>query len=160
LWRYQLAGDQMPLNWAQSARALLCSSEQDVGWIEYFDPSNQQYRAARIVEGKLESCLYIGPKHELPAHDWLEPLFDKEYIDGNERIALLAGKPLEPQQDNGPTVCACYGVGKETIRQAIMEKRITRVEQITAELKAGGNCGSCLPELKSLLNEVRNKSAA
>jgi len=160
LWRYQLAGEQIPHNWAQSARALLCAKEEDVGWIEYFDPSNRQYRAARIVNGRLESCLYIAPNHKLPAHDWLEPLFEKDSINGNERIALLAGRPLTEQKDSGPTVCACFGVGYETIRQAIHEKRITRVEEITAELKAGGNCGSCLPELKTLLHEVLNKSAA
>jgi len=160
LWRYQLAGDQIPQNWTRSARALLCSPDEDVGWIEYIDAANQQYRAARIVDGSLESCLYIAPNHKLPAHDWLEPLFDKANINGDERIALLAGKPLAAQEDSGPTVCACFGVGYETIRQAIHEKRITSVEGITAELKAGGNCGSCLPELKSLLHEVLNKSAA
>ncbi len=130
-----------------------------MGWIEYFDPANQQYRAARIVNGRLESCLYIAPAHELPAHDWLEPLFEKDAISGNERIALLAGKPQQ-QEVRGTTVCACFGVGSETIRQAIREKQITRVEQITAEFKAGGNCGSCLPELKALLHEMRNTSAA
>ncbi|MFO7593450.1 MAG: nitrate reductase, partial [Pseudomonadota bacterium] len=40
LWRYQLAGEQLPPNWAQSARVLLCSPGQDAGWIEYFDPAN------------------------------------------------------------------------------------------------------------------------
>ena len=160
LWRYQLAGEQAQENWAQNARALLCTPEQDVSWIEYHDPANRQYRAARIVNGRLESCLYITPSHELPAHDWLEPLFRQESLNGNERIALLAGKPLSQQQDQGSTVCACFGVGSETIRQAIRERRITSVEQITAELEAGGNCGSCLPELRTLLHEVLDQSAA
>jgi len=160
VWRYQLAGERIPASWAQSARALLCAPAQEIGWIEYFDAANRHYRAARIVNGKLESCLYIGPDHQLPVHDWLEPLFDKERIDGNERIALLAGKPLSSQQDRGAAVCACFGVGSETIRQAIREKRITSVEQITAELKAGGNCGSCLPELKALLHDALDESAA
>ncbi|MCW8828646.1 MAG: molybdopterin-dependent oxidoreductase [Gammaproteobacteria bacterium] len=159
LWRYQLAGDQVPADWAQSARAVLCSPEQDVGWIEYFDPATQQYRAARIVNGSLESCLHIGPDRHLPAHDWIEPLFAQPALGGNERIALLAGKPLRQQQDAGPSVCACFGVGSETIRQTIREKRITSIEQITKELKAGGNCGSCLPELKALLHEALHNSA-
>ncbi len=160
LWRYQLAGEEAPENWGQTARALLCSPEEDVSWIEYHDPANRQYRAARIVNGRLESCLYIALAHELPAHDWLELLFEKTKINGNERTALLAGKPLLQQEERGTTVCACFGVGSETVRQAIRERQITSVEQITAQLKAGGNCGSCLPELKALLHEVRNKSAA
>ncbi len=160
LWRYQLAGEEAPKNWGQTARTLLCSPEKDVSWIEYHDPANRQYRAARIVNGRLESCIYVAHTHELLDYDWLELLFEKSKINGNERIALLAGKPLSQQKERGPTVCACFNVGSETIRQAIRERRITSVEQITAELKAGGNCGSCLPELKALLHEVRNKSAA
>jgi assimilatory nitrate reductase catalytic subunit len=31
---------------------------------------------------------------------------------------------------------------------------------VTACLKAGGNCGSCIPEIKSLLHEVRFAAAA
>ena len=159
MWRYQLAGDQVPEDWAQSARAVLCSPEQDVGWIEYFDPATKQYRAARIVNGRLESCLYIGPDRNLPAHDWIEPLFAQQTIGGNERIALLAGRPLQQQEDAGPTVCACFGVGKNTLIKEIREKGLHSVETIGNALKAGTNCGSCLPELKVLLHETLHNSA-
>ncbi len=160
LWRYQLAGVQLPENWAHSARALLCSPEQDVGWIEYQDPATRQYRAARIVNGRLESCLYTSPTHELPAHDWLEPLFDKSEISGNERIALLAGKPLAQQEDAGPTVCACFGIGRNTLLNAIRDKGIDSLEAIGELLKAGTNCGSCVPELHALLTETNSVEAA
>jgi len=159
-WRYQLAGEQVPENWAQSARALLCSPEQDVGWIEYLDPANRQYRAARIVNGRLESCLYIAPGCELPPHDWLEPLFEKAAISGTERIALLAGRPLAQQEDAGPTVCACFGVGRNTLLNAIRKKGLDSVEAIGALLKAGTNCGSCVPEIKALLEDKQTEAVA
>ncbi len=154
LWRYQLAGEQTPESWANSARTLLCSPEQDVGWIEYFDTANRQYRAARIVDGRLESCLYVSATRGLPSHDWLEDLFAQETISGNERIALLAGKPLLHQQEAGSTVCACFGVGRNTLTEAIKTKKLNSVEAIGELLKAGTNCGSCIPELKELLAEA------
>lgn len=151
VWRYPVAGKHVPGDWAQRARQLLCSDESDVDWIEYFDPATHCYRAARLVDGKLESCLYIGPDHELPAHDWLEPLFSKGVITDQERIALLSGHPPVKSDDAGPTVCACSGVGKSTILRKIREEGIDSVEGLGKALNAGTNCGSCLPELRDLL---------
>lgn len=154
LWRYPIAGHNVPEDWAQRARQLLCSAENDVGWIEYFDPATQCYRAARLVNGQLESCLYIGPDHELPAHDWLEPLFNKEAISDQERIALLSGRPPLETEDAGPTVCACFGVGRNSLLKKVKAEGIDSVEGLGLALKAGTNCGSCIPELRTLIKEV------
>jgi assimilatory nitrate reductase catalytic subunit len=151
LWRYPIAGKNVPEDWAQRARQLLCSAENDVGWIEYFDPASQCYRAARLVHGQLESCLYIGPDHQLPAHDWLEPLFANVELTEQQRIALLSGRPAVAGEDAGATVCACFGVGKNTLLNAIREQGLDSIGAIGVQLKAGTNCGSCIPELKGLL---------
>ncbi len=151
LWRYPIAGQHVPDDWAARARQLLCSADDDVGWIEYFDPAAHSYRAARLVNGQLESCLYIGPDQQLPAHDWLEPLFAKKNISDQERIALLSGRPPVSGEDAGPTVCACFGVGRNTLLRKIREEGIDSVEGIGDVLKAGTNCGSCIPELRGLL---------
>jgi assimilatory nitrate reductase catalytic subunit len=154
LWRYAVAGLNVADDWAERARQLLCSAENDIGWIEYFDPATQRYRAARLINGQLESCLYIGPDQQLPAHDWLEPLFTQTAISEPERIALLSGRPPVAGEDAGPTVCACFGVGKNTLLKKIKEEGIDSVEGLGAVLKAGTNCGSCIPELRTLINEV------
>jgi assimilatory nitrate reductase catalytic subunit len=62
--------------------------------------------------------------------------------------------------DPGPTVCSCFGVGRNTICTAIRAGDLQTPAQVTACLKAGGNCGSCIPEIKSLLHEVRVAAAA
>ena len=56
--------------------------------------------------------------------------------------------------DTGPTVCSCFGVGRNTICSAIRERGLKTAAEITSCLKAGGNCGSCVPELKKLLVET------
>jgi assimilatory nitrate reductase catalytic subunit len=153
MWRYEIAGQQTQEDWARSARSMLCSDEHNVDWAEYFDPSAKRYRAARLVDGALESCIFIGPDVELPSRDWLASLFEQGKLDNASRIGMLPGKPGRGQQDAGQTVCACFGVGVNTIVEAIRKQGLTSPEEIGRVLKAGTNCGSCVPELEELLQE-------
>ena len=155
LWRYEMAGDETPSDWAEHARSILCAHEKDVGWMEYFDTSKQQYRAARLVGDKLESCIFIGPDHELPSRDWLMALFEKDTLTEQDRAFLLSGRPGSSDDDAGPSVCACFSVGKNTVIKAIQENKLTSVEAIGELLQAGTNCGSCIPELKNLLDKAK-----
>ena len=74
------------------------------------------------------------------------------WLDDADRRSLLLGKPLAGE-DPGRAVCACFGVGVNTLRQAIRDGQLGSVEAIGEALRAGTNCGSCIPELQSLLAE-------
>ncbi len=60
---------------------------------------------------------------------------------------ILPGRPA-----TGAIVCACFGVGRNAICDAIAGGARTPAA-IGAKLKAGTNCGSCVPELKQLIAE-------
>jgi assimilatory nitrate reductase catalytic subunit len=150
LWRYELAGDELPKDWASAARAVLCAQDEKVEWIEYFDNAARRYRAARLTNGKLESCIFIGPDPQLPPRDWLGGLFALDNLDAITRASILAGTAPRGQRETGRQVCACFGVGEAAIRDAIRSGCLS-VEAIGARLKAGTNCGSCVPELKALI---------
>ncbi|MEA2079406.1 MAG: (2Fe-2S)-binding protein [Pseudomonadota bacterium] len=153
LCRYEIAGEQAPKDWAGYARQLLCSNAGQVDWLEYFNSAADRYRAARMVGGTLESCLFIGPEFNMPSRDWLSQLFEQGSLDDTDRTSLLTGKPGLSQKDVGRIVCACFSVGINTFKDAIQTGNLTSAEQIGEVLKAGTNCGSCVPELKSLLVE-------
>ncbi|MGK3862479.1 (2Fe-2S)-binding protein, partial [Enterococcus faecium] len=53
----------------------------------------------------------------------------------------------------GPIVCACFGVGRNTICDSIAAGARTAAD-IGSELKAGTNCGSCIPEMKRLIAQT------
>jgi assimilatory nitrate reductase catalytic subunit len=55
----------------------------------------------------------------------------------------------------GPKVCACFGVTRDAIRHAVATHRLNSVQQIGVLLRAGTNCGSCIPELQEILRNVR-----
>ncbi|MCB1772220.1 MAG: molybdopterin-dependent oxidoreductase, partial [Gammaproteobacteria bacterium] len=155
LWHYELAGEMSPDNWAACARAQLCDDGGAAEWRELYDSTQVNYRAARIVEGRLDAVIIIGADHRLPPRDWLAELFRREHIDVSERARLLRGTPPKGQQDAGAVVCSCFSVGINTLTRAIREQDLATPEAIGAALNAGTNCGSCVPELRRLIAEIR-----
>ena len=149
-FRYELAGDTKPEDWAAWSRALLCHSDGKAEWSEFLDRRAGRYRAARIVNNRLESCLFISPDPALPSRTWLAGLFEQDILTDAARTSLLAGKPRQGDSDAGEVVCACFAVGNKTILRAI-QNGAESVAALGEQLKAGTNCGSCIPELKKLL---------
>jgi assimilatory nitrate reductase catalytic subunit len=85
--------------------------------------------------------------------EWLETLFNREQLSDGERMALLSGRPPASAHNSGHIVCACHNVGENDLRAAIAAGADS-VESLGIRLKAGTNCGSCIPELKRLLAEA------
>lgn len=56
-------------------------------------------------------------------------------------------------EDLGEIICACFSVGEKSIEKAIKEKNLKTSAEIGEHLKAGTNCGSCIPELKQLIEK-------
>jgi len=150
LWRYEIAGIEEPADWATRARALLCNKE-DPSWAEYFDVTNTEYRAARFVGDRLESCVFIEQTVDLPERDWLIGLFQKSRLTKLERASILSGEPPKGQPETGKIICSCFNVGETTLTRKIIQEGLKTTEEIGACLQAGTNCGSCIPELKELL---------
>lgn len=149
-WRYELAGEESVEDWPSRARGLL-GDEPAWEWLEFADLGTGRYRGAVLVDGRLHACLFVAPGPELPLRGWLAGLFAASELDSTERASLLAGRPGQGQRDNGRIVCACFGVGLNTLTAAIRDQRLITPEAIGAALQAGTNCGSCVPELRQLI---------
>jgi assimilatory nitrate reductase catalytic subunit len=120
-----------------------------------------RYRAAQLIDGRLEGCLFATSKDgQLPPRDWLEGLLEAGVLNEEERVSLLVGQASGGGAERGNVVCACFGVGVNDIVEAIQRNDLESVEAIGAMLKAGTNCGSCIPELKALLARARKQAAA
>ena len=153
-YRYELAGELPPKDWTVWARSILCTSGNDINWVEYVDTRAKYYRGVRMQNNRVDSCIFIAPSHELPSRNWLGSLFKKDALDDTERASLLTGSAPKGQKDIGRIVCACFSVGINTIVDAIRTDKLTTQEEISKSLKAGTNCGSCVPELKKILNST------
>jgi assimilatory nitrate reductase catalytic subunit len=150
--RYELGGrEAVSPEWA---KALLGASEE-ADWIEYEDQAEGLLRCALLEDGRLQACLFVSRRPDLPARAWLGGLFAQDALSSKDRATLLAGRAPVQGFDPGPTVCSCFGVGRNTICKAIAEQGMKDAAEVTACLRAGGNCGSCLPEIRQLLAASR-----
>ncbi|RXZ36563.1 nitrate reductase [Oxalobacteraceae bacterium CAVE-383] len=153
--RYEFSGREAIDDHRAWARALLDIADPDADWLEYEDKSAGVYRAVHVVDQRIDKCIFLSSTAALPPRAWLAGLFEKPRLDDLDRTGLLLGQPAEPGIDTGRTICSCYGIGSNTICDAIRAGNLDSVTQVTACLKAGGNCGSCVPEIKKLLTETR-----
>ncbi|MCL5423173.1 MAG: (2Fe-2S)-binding protein, partial [Nitrospirae bacterium] len=51
-------------------------------------------------------------------------------------------------------ICKCFEVSEEKIRRVARENHLTTVEEITNYTKAGGGCGSCIPDIEAILKDI------
>jgi len=123
---------------------------------EYKDFGGGVYRAASYTGDRIATCLFVGPARDAGDWDVVKSLFAADALSDDQRRTLLSGKSMDGLASAGPIVCACFGVGRTTICDAIAAGAGTAAE-IGAKLKAGTNCGSCIPELKRLI--VQNSVA-
>jgi assimilatory nitrate reductase catalytic subunit len=133
----------------------------DTELVSYSDPRKAMFRYAGILHGQLAACVFFGPPGaDFAGVEQAKALLGKD-ISAMERIALLAGIHGNGEQiASGKIVCSCFSVSEEKIKAAIQADGLITAAQIGVRLKAGTNCGSCIPELKKLLQTAPSLSAA
>ena len=120
----------------------------------YADPARGAFRYASLVDGRLDACLFLSRNAaQLPPRDALAPLLGGP-VDTETRTSLLAGMRNAAMPAAGRIICACFGVGLHALNEAIVNRNLTSIAEIGATLRAGTNCGSCLPELNALLQRA------
>jgi len=146
-WRYELAGEEVPRSWSEWADTLLGPLEQRLE----FSDSAGRYRGARVLDERLQACVFVATSKALPSRTWLASLFADDVLADSARAAILAGRSAKSGMETGPIICSCFSIGRSTLLRAIRSQALVSAEQIGKALRAGTNCGSCVPELKALL---------
>jgi assimilatory nitrate reductase catalytic subunit len=150
-WRYEIAGERADIDWRS---LLLKHMPDDAEYLEFNDVSQQRYRIAATRDNRLLGCLFVSAKRENADHEWLGRLFEGKTLTADDRRSLLAGRPMNTSDDCGKTVCACFSVGEKKLSREITQHGLNSIEAIGEKLKAGTNCGSCVPELNALLSRL------
>ena len=148
---FELTGTT-PLTAPNTLATALLDAPEEAESLELCDPSRGVWRYATVVAGRLDACLFLAVNGRLPSRDALSGYLDSE-IATEPRTALLSGGPRIVRAATGPTVCACFSIGRDTIRRSIAQNRLGNVAELGAALKAGTNCGTCIPELRQILEE-------
>jgi assimilatory nitrate reductase catalytic subunit len=142
---YRLATDAGLMTWHDSAYRFF---GPEAKLAEKLDGEQRIYRAAAFVDGEAEGCLCLGPAEAPPRWETFDALQPPDAPAG--ATPRLADSFAQTES----VVCACFGIGKESIRKAVACGAST-VEDIGQTLRAGTNCGSCLPEIKRIVARER-----
>lgn len=146
---YLLAANSTAAEW----RSFVATLAADADLAEYEDQGRDVYRAAIYKNGRLENCLFVEASQYVPDWDVVKSAFASDSVTDDQRRTLLSGKSADGHRNSGPIVCACFGVGQTAICDAIALGARSATD-IGASLKAGTNCGSCIPELKRLIAQT------
>ena len=142
--RAELAGLDEPNDWDTAARQLFALP--DAPCLVLQDAQRGITRLAFTQGQYVIAALFIAPQPVVVARDYLAGLLGQPVDPG-----LLAGRPGADRPDPGATICACFNIGVNTIANAIATRGLISVEALGQALRAGTNCGSCRPELRSLI---------
>ena len=126
--------------------------------LHYADARRGQRRTMRMSgdgqSRRLEGFLLAG---DISAEAWIRPLLQEERpADAYGRSLLVAGaRPPVPTVARGRQVCSCFDVSESEIAAVLARTpgpSDAVLRALQGELKCGTNCGSCLPEVRRLVN--------
>jgi assimilatory nitrate reductase catalytic subunit len=129
--------------------------------LRYVDAKRSQLRSMRLqhIQAKsskdtqLDAFIIAG---DTSAEIWLKNLLKTQAStkDYGRRLLMTGSKPPLAMVDLGNTVCSCLGVKDTDIRDHLKIDQghsAQRLASLQATLKCGTECGSCLPELRRMV---------
>jgi assimilatory nitrate reductase catalytic subunit len=150
---YRLATDSGPMVWHDFVYRWL-GSEAELS--EQLDLPGKIYRAAAFRDGDIDGCFSLGPADSPPQWETLEPLSPPDAAHGAAGRSLPMRSASDYVVETQAVVCACFNVGCDAVREAVAAGSARTVEDVGQLLRAGTNCGSCLPELKRIIAGERS----
>jgi len=150
------ATNELPTRWHGLAEQLIAG---DTERAEYIDLPRGIVRIAAFRDGRIEACIFCGPAQNAPRWEVVRALFDAGILGERDRRLLLSGRSAAGMVETGPIVCVCHGVGAEAIRRAVAQGEAANVAEVGRVLRAGTNCGSCVPELQAIIERAATAAA-
>ena len=121
--------------------------------LAYDDTRRNLSRRVKVDDGRLVGVRLAG---DLAAESWMRDFFLSGASVIELRQRLLAGSAAAPQgfKPRGKVVCNCFNVSENEIIDfcgAAIGDNTAKLNALQSAKKCGTNCGSCLPELRTLV---------
>ncbi len=130
--------------------------------LRYDDPRRAHARRVLVRDGAIAGVALRG--------DWSAETWLRDYLESAAPVAALGRLLLRPGavapsgfKPRGRVVCNCWNVPESMIVETLERLDGTPVERLRAlqaGLKCGTQCGSCVPELKRMVGDVRGMVSA
>ena len=152
-WQAEVASRKSPEDWTVEAQTLTGILDGDVSLQE--DATTGTIRVAIQRDGINTALFFAAPTPVVLSRSAAVDCIGTDV----SPLAALAGRTPADQPDPGATVCACFNVGRNTLLTAAANGARS-VEALGEATCAGTNCGSCKPELATLLSAAALPMAA
>jgi len=129
--------------------------------LRYVDAKRSQLRSMRLQHSEtpntkdtsLSAFIIAG---DTSAETWLKTLLQTQASthDYGRRLLMTGSQPPVALADAGTTVCSCVGVKDIAIQQHLKIYKgdsAQRLASLQSTLKCGTQCGSCVPELRRMI---------
>jgi assimilatory nitrate reductase catalytic subunit len=129
--------------------------------LRYDDRRRGLRHRLRTASGRLQAVALAGPAAALAGEIWLRELLDTPLPAGlaPHRLLVPSAAPPVATAARGAIVCNCHDVSATEIAQALAQPagatppdRAGLLSALQAQLKCGTHCGSCLPEVRRLVD--------
>ena len=125
------------------------SGHDEICFVQGANPA--QFRCAILRDGKLRFAFLASDQPISVSRHWLGKELGQPLTNPLE---ILAGRPLQEGRDEGAIVCACMGIGRNTIAKFTTAHPSASLNMVCQETKAGTGCGSCRPEIVRMMLET------
>ena len=120
---------------------------------QFFDRQNGDQRLICYSSQRIEFAVFSHQDRKmLPDNLWMCALMSEPVA--KTYWPLLSGTASA----TGKLICSCFKVSEQDI-QAAIDNGVNSAAALGQQLKCGTNCGSCIPELNSLLANSRTVSS-
>jgi len=149
---YQLA-DRKVISYQALKAKLISELNVEGEWISKIDLTSNGFNFLCLDKGEVVVAGYFKTTPVMFAYDWIFALFNSNAVDF-EQVSQLLNQDSRQDQASSRQICSCFNVKQSEILQAI-EQGADSVSALGSSLKCGTNCGSCKPELQSLINQTK-----
>ncbi|GAB3508360.1 hypothetical protein GCM10027341_44050 [Spirosoma knui] len=148
----------VPLNILKMEGLHLCSigmaeappDDRSYEEIVFIDKARRYYKKCIVHQDKLVGAILIGDKNEF--QEFRELIANGIELSDKRLQLLRASKKVDPVE--GKLVCSCNNVGQGNLERAIQAGCLD-FQQLCQRTGAGTGCGSCRPEVRSILLSMR-----
>ncbi|WP_240625840.1 nitrate reductase [Spirosoma pollinicola] len=120
--------------------------------IIFIDKSKRYYKKCIVQGDKLVGAILVGDKNEFA--EFRELIANGTELSEKRLQLLRASKQVDPVE--GKLVCSCNTVGQGNLERAI-QAGCTDFQQLCQKTGAGTGCGSCRPEVRSILEKMSER---
>jgi assimilatory nitrate reductase catalytic subunit len=148
---FECAGLQQPTDWHSLLSSLIDLEDEELEVSFVTSATSNTFRCAALRHGKLQFIFLASETPVRASRYWLNQSLGTEI----SAMQVLAGRPASAVADIGPIVCSCNSVGRFQISATHASNPNASILQICEMTRAGMGCGSCLPEIQKILQDVR-----